>query len=92
MPHVLWELQGLQTLEVHEHDGHETHTLTLAKPGSMSASEYDTVVRDITNFLTYTSEPAQLHRKKYGVLAMLILVVFIGFAYLLKKEFWKDIH
>ena len=86
MPHVLWELQGWQELD------HESHALTLAKPGSMSAAEYDVVVRDLTNFLTYTSEPAQLHRRKYGVFAMILLIVFIGFAYLLKKEFWKDIH
>lgn len=92
MPHILWELQGWQSLEVHEHEGHKTETLALNKPGSMSTGEYDTVVRDITNFLVYTSEPAQLHRKKYGIFAMLILIVFIGFAYLLKKEFWKDIH
>jgi ubiquinol-cytochrome c reductase cytochrome c1 subunit len=93
MPHVLWELQGWQELEVHESsNGHKTETLKLAKPGSMSASEYDTVVRDLTNFLAYTSEPAQLHRKKYGIFAMLLLIVFIGFAYLLKKEFWKDVR
>ena len=88
MPHVLWELQGWQELE--EHNGHKS--LKLAKPGKMSAAEYDIVVRDLTNFLTYTSEPAQLHRKKYGIFAMILLIVFIGFAYLLKKEFWKDIH
>ncbi len=92
MPHVLWELQGWQELEVHDNHGHKTEKLKLAQPGSMSAAEYDIVVRDITNFLTYTSEPAQLHRKKYGIFAMILLMVFIGFAYLLKKEFWKDIH
>ncbi|MEE9303320.1 MAG: cytochrome c1 [Thiotrichaceae bacterium] len=92
MPHVLWELQGWQELEVHEANGHKTQTLKLTQPGSMSVAEYDIVVRDLTNFLAYTSEPAQLHRKKYGIFAMILLVVFIGFAYLLKKEFWKDIH
>ncbi len=93
MPHILWELQGWQELEGHgEHDGHEAKTLKLTKPGKMSAAEYDIVVRDLTNFLTYTSEPAQLHRKKYGVFAMILLSIFIVLAYFLKKEFWKDIH
>ncbi len=84
MPHVLWELQGWQA--------HDEHGLKLVSAGKMSPEEYDVVVRDITNFLTYVGEPAQLVRKKYGVFAMILLVVFIGIAYLLKKEFWKDIH
>lgn len=86
MPHVLWELQGWQTL------GDDHKSLTLATSGSLSPVEYDGVIRDLTNFLTYVSEPAQLHRTKYGIFAMLLLLVFIGVAYALKKEFWKDIH
>lgn len=86
MPHVLWELQGFQEMD------HETHELSVTKPGSMSAGEYDTVVRDLTNFLVYVSEPAQLHRTTYGIFAMILLLIFIILAYFLKKEFWKDIH
>jgi ubiquinol-cytochrome c reductase cytochrome c1 subunit len=93
MPHVLWELQGWQTLESHKDEsGHEHKSLHLAKQGSLSPAEYEGVVRDITNFLTYVSEPAQLHRSGYGIFAMLLLLVFIGLAYLLKKEYWKDVH
>ena len=93
MPHVLWGLQGWQELEVHKDDhGTEHKTLHLAEPGALSPAEYDVVVRDITNFLTYVGEPAQLHRQNYGIFAMLLLLVFIGLAYALKKEFWKDIH
>ena len=93
MPHVLWELQGWQTLESHKDEsGHEHNSLHLAKQGLLSPAEYEGVVRDLTNFLTYVSEPAQLHRSSYGIFAMLLLLVFIGLAYLLKKEFWKDIH
>ncbi len=88
MPHVLWELQGWQKLEEGEHG----HHLVLDKPGKLSPEEYDVVVRDLTNFLTYVGEPAQLVRKKYGVFAMILLVIFIGVAYAMKKEFWKDIH
>ena len=93
MPHVLLELQGMQELEVHDDGhGHVTKTLKLAEPGKMSVGEYDQVARDLTNFLVYVGEPAQLHRTFYGVLTLLFLFVLFIFSYLLKKEFWKDIH
>ena len=96
MPHVLWELQGLQEKECTE-TGKGAHAtehceLKLVKQGSMSAAEYDKVVRDIANFLTYVSEPAQLHRKTYGIFVLLFLGLFAVVAYFLKKEYWKDVH
>ncbi len=94
MPHVLAGLQGDQVLKHHEDkEGHHVEpTLTLSKPGKLSAGEYDVVVHDLTNFLAYVSEPAQLSRKMYGILTLLFLLVFFGFAYALSKEYWKDIH
>ncbi len=92
MPHVLADLQGYQTLDHHEGDDHGAPKLTLSKPGKLSAGEYDKVVHDLTNFLAYVSEPAQLSRKMYGILTLLFLLVFFGFAYALSKEYWKDIH
>jgi ubiquinol-cytochrome c reductase cytochrome c1 subunit len=121
MPHVLWELQGIQDpvykFEVH-HDGHTVATfgtedeaaayakehgagyrmervvdsLKLVQPGSMTASEYDQVARDLSAFLTYISEPMKLERQRIGVWAMLFLIVFTTIAYLMKKEWWKDVH
>ncbi|WP_287603789.1 cytochrome c1 [Thiothrix sp.] len=96
MPHVLWELQGLQekhcTKEGEGDHAVEHCELKLVKPGSMSAPEYDQVVRDLTNFLTYVGEPAKLHRIGYGVFVLLFLGLFAVFAYFLKKEYWKDVH
>ena len=95
MPHVLWELQGWQVKEESHGDDaahHGAPKLTLAKPGSMSAVEYDQVVRDITAFLAYASEPAQLSRKTIGILVLLFLVLFFLVALALEKEYWKDIH
>jgi ubiquinol-cytochrome c reductase cytochrome c1 subunit len=92
MPHVLADLQGYQTLEHHEGDAHGAAKLTLSKPGKLSAGDYDRVVRDLTGFLTYVSEPAQLSRGFYGILTLLFLIVLFGFAYALSKEYWKDIH
>lgn len=93
MPHVLLDLQGMQELEEHDDGkGHVTKTLKLVEPGKMSVGEYDQLARDLTNFLVYVAEPAQLHRTFYGVLTLLFLFVLFIFSYLLKKEFWKDIH
>lgn len=93
MPHVLWDLQGWQEKEEAHGDAiHGAPTLTLTKSGKLSAGEYDQVVRDLTNFLTYVSEPAQLSRKMYGILTLLFLLVLFGVSYALEKEYWKDIH
>ena len=51
----------------------------------LSAAEYDVVVHDLTNFLAYVSEPAQLSRTMWGILTLLFLLVFFGFAYALSK-------
>lgn len=54
--------------------------------------EYDGVVNDIVTFLSYMGEPAQLERRHLGVFVLLFLAVFFVFAYLLKKDYWKDVH
>lgn len=95
MPHVLWELQGWQVKEEAHGDGahhNEAPKLSLAKPGKLSEGEYDQVVTDLTNFLTYVSEPAKLSRKTWGILTLLFLLLLFGVAYALEKEYWKDIH
>ncbi len=96
MPHVLWELQGFQeqecTKEGEGENAPEHCELKMVKPGKMSPAEYDKVARDITAFLTYVGEPAQLNRKSYGVFTLLFLGLFAILAYFLKKEYWKDVH
>ncbi len=66
--------------------------LELVKPGKQSPAEFERTVHDLTNFLAYVSEPAQLHRSMYGIFTLLFLLVFFVFAYMLKKEYWKDVH
>ena len=93
MPHVLWELQGMQEMEEKDDGhGHTTQTLKLTEPGTASPEEYDQIVTDITNFLVYVGEPAQLHRKSIGIWVLLFLGIFAVVAYFLKKEYWKDVH
>lgn len=49
-------------------------------------------MRDIANFLEYAGEPAALKRQSMGVWVILFLALLTFLAYLLKKEYWKDVH
>ena len=53
--------------------------------------EFDTTVRDLVNFLVYASEPAATSRKSIGIVVLFVLGVLFIFAYLLKREFWRDV-
>lgn len=66
--------------------------LKLAQPGNVDPGQYDQTVRDITNFLEYAGEPAALKRQKLGVWVILFLAFLTFLVYLLKKEYWKDVH
>lgn len=48
-------------------------------------------VGDLVNFLNYAAEPAQRERKIYGIIVILFLFIFLIPAYLLYKEYWKDV-
>ena len=95
MPHVLWELQGIQR-PVYEPgpEGMPPHVskLELVKPGRLDAKQYDQVARDISGFLQYVAEPAALKRESVGVWVVLFLAFFTFIAYLLKTEYWRDVH
>lgn len=97
MPHVLWKLQGIQrpVMETYTDDNGEEQRriarLEVAEPGSMSPQEYDRAIRDITAFMVYLGEPAILKRESLGVWVILFLVVFTFLAWLLYKEYWRDI-
>lgn len=96
MPHVLSSLQGVQmaVLEPGTEEGAPAKItgLELAQPGSLSPGEFDAVVLDLTNFLTYVGEPMRLERQRLGIYVLLFLGLFFIVAYALKKEYWKDVH
>jgi ubiquinol-cytochrome c reductase cytochrome c1 subunit len=98
MPHILYYRQGLQKPEYkNEKDPKGNAKMVLAGvapmiPGSMKPEEYDQYVRDIVNFLDYAAEPIKATRQSMGIFVMLFLLVFFVFAYMLKKEYWKDVH
>jgi len=93
MPHVLWQLQGIQEPVYAEHDGHRViEGLELAQPGLQTPAEYEGTVRDLVTFLEYLGEPAEVRRKSVGVWVMLFLAFFALLAYALKAEYWRDVH
>lgn len=98
MPHVLWELQGLQKANFKietDADGNEKQVfvgMEIVKPGKLSKEEYDAFVADLVNFMVYMGEPVQLERKSLGIKVLIFLFILAILAYLLKKEYWKDIH
>lgn len=98
MPHVLWELQGLKravfktetsadgaVVQVFEHFESE-------RPGLLNDMEYRKATRDLVGFMVYVGEPAKLVRYALGVKVIGFLFIFFIAAYLLKREYWKDIH
>lgn len=95
MPNPLWQMQGLQHAELGEPDAiGERHVegLTLVQAGTQTPAQFDQTARDITNFLEYAGEPAALKRQSMGVWVILFLVALTFLAYLLKQEYWKDVH
>jgi ubiquinol-cytochrome c reductase cytochrome c1 subunit len=97
MPHVLWSLQGLQepvykTVVHGDVEVEELSHMESIQAGKLSRVEYDMFLGDLTNFMVYMAEPIQVERRSMGWKVLLFLIVFFGFAYALKKEYWKDVH
>ncbi len=59
---------------------------------NMSEADFKKMTADITNFLTYATDPARAKREALGIWVILFLGVLLVFAYLLKKEYWKDVE
>jgi ubiquinol-cytochrome c reductase cytochrome c1 subunit len=101
MPHVLSSLEGLKRAtftEVAHGEGEARITERVLErfealaPGSLEPAEYDAFVRDVVNFLDYVGEPTQVDRRALGIWVVLFLLVFTWLAWLLKKDYWKDVH
>ena len=64
----------------------------LEYPGKLTPEEFDKSMADLTAFLTYLAEPAQLQRKSIGVYTMIFLVLLLLLCMMLKHEYWRDVH
>jgi len=60
--------------------------------GQLTPEEYDQVIYDLVNFLYYVGDPSRLERESLGVYVLFFLAFFFVFAYLLNREYWKDVH
>ncbi len=92
MPNPLWQLQGEQHEVVRKTIYGDRIDLVLDKDGALSEKEFDLMVNDLVNFLVYVGEPTQMERESMGKYVLIFLFMFFALAYLLKKEYWKDIH
>jgi ubiquinol-cytochrome c reductase cytochrome c1 subunit len=99
MPHVLWDLQGVQAAKfVEEKDPHDAaktvHKFAgfdIVKPGTMSKLEYDTAVADLVGYMEWMAEPAAQTRKRLGVWVLLFMSFFAILAWRLNASFWKEV-
>ena len=97
MPHALWQLQGVQEAVWEGHPDAQGNVqkhfkeFKLVTPGTMTPPEYDEFVRDTVTFLQYVGEPSRLQRTSLGFPVISFLVFFTLLAWLLKKEYWKDV-
>ncbi len=105
MPHAMLELQGLQKCAPGVNDESKLDPLTgnsiaedpcgsfeLVEEGSMTPEEYDAAVYDLVNFMAYLAEPIKQQRQRIGIY-VLLFIAFLGvWAWLLNREYWKDIH
>ncbi len=98
MPHVLYELQGIQQCanQGEGQDGAEKNDscpqFTLLEEGSLQPQEFDATIADLVHFLVFVGEPYRVERERLGIYVLLFLSIMIGITWLLKREYWKDIH
>jgi ubiquinol-cytochrome c reductase cytochrome c1 subunit len=60
--------------------------------GTQSEAEFDETIKNLVSFLAYSANPIKLESQRIGIYVLLYLAFFFVFAYLLKREYWKDVH
>lgn len=85
MHHVLWEFQGEQVLGADKQ-------LTLAKPGKLSAEQYDDLVGDLVAFLKYMSEPTASKRRHVGIYVLSVMGLLLFFSIIIKPSRRKPVQ
>jgi ubiquinol-cytochrome c reductase cytochrome c1 subunit len=97
MPNVLAGLQGRQVLgcapgSAAASSGKACDQLTLVpNSGTLTPRQFDEKIRNLVGFMAYSADPSRLEHRRLGVYVLLYLAVFMALAYLLKREYWKDV-
>lgn len=60
--------------------------------GKQTEAEFDETVKNLVTFLAYSANPVKLESQRIGTYVLLFLAFFFVVAYLLKREYWKDVH
>ena len=63
----------------------------IERPGTLTPREYDQMVGDLVNYLTYMGEPSQSNRVQIGIVALFLLTILFLLALWLKHEYWRDV-
>ncbi len=107
MPNVLEGLQGRQRLgckEVQRVEDKKTHTdailsheacdqlVIIPDTGTLTEAQFNEKVKNLVTFLAYSANPNTLQHRRIGTYVLLYLAVLFILAWLLKREFWKDVH
>lgn len=72
--------------------GGDCGQLNVTEAGQMSPAEFDTAMKNLVAFMEYSAEPMTATRQRMGIYVMLFLAVFWVFAWLLNREYWRDVH
>ena len=59
---------------------------------AMSEEEFEGAMLDLTNFLAFSAEPTLLRREELGKYVLIFLFLLLIPVYLMKQEYWKDVH
>ncbi|KFX68402.1 cytochrome C [Pseudomonas taeanensis MS-3] len=73
------------------HEGCDQLTIE-PKTGALSEEAFDEKIKNLVTFLAYSANPVALKSQRIGTYVLLYLAFFFVFAYLLKREYWKDVH
>ncbi len=81
MPDVLAPWEG-----IYSKNGQVLHR------GRLTPAAYHRKVADIVAFLRYTSDPSYFKRHNLGPYVLGSLIILSLLAYLLKRNYWRDVH
>ncbi|KGF63418.1 cytochrome c1 [Pseudomonas lutea] len=60
--------------------------------GSLTEAQFNEKLRNLVSFLAYSADPAALQLQRIGIYVLMYLAVLLILAYLLKREYWKDVN
>ena len=60
--------------------------------GSLNEEEFDALIYDLTNFLTYVGDPDKVERERIGWYVVFFFIIFTTLSSLLYREYQKDYH